>query len=222
MTTPHRRAHRLMNAGVVWSISRTPSDHAWTGNRIGVRYARHHGGPTGGASRRAGCRSCSTRRSPGGVCPRRTIPGHVRRLRSRRSRDAQPDGRTHSQDVDRSLSGIPPCALRRGDPGRSRLDSRDVRIGSMGDPGANSLFVCGPLDGWPHRSATSTALVHRNGATVPPLLAMGAEARLDAQIDAPLLSRESSGRDRGGSAPPCRPKQQSGRRSLHHARSNIR
>ena len=83
MTTPHRRAQpphecerRLID------LADQPSDRAWTGKRIGVRYARHPGGPTAGTSRRAGCRSCSSRRSPGGVCPRRTIPGRVRRFRS--------------------------------------------------------------------------------------------------------------------------------------------
>jgi len=190
MTTPHRRAHRLMNAGVVWSISRTTR-------------ATTRGPGTGSAS---GTRA-TTAGQPGvhrGELGVDRVPvddplvGCVREGQFQDvSADCDPAAHaTHSPMADafsrRQSLAIGNSALRAETrrSGRSRLDSRDVRSAPWAIE-AHSLSVCGPLDGWPHRSATSTALVHRNGATVPPLHAIGAEARLDAQIDAPLLSRDS-------------------------------
>jgi hypothetical protein len=105
--------------------------------------------------------------------PRRTIPGRVRRRRSRRSRDAPPDGRTHSQDVNRSRSGFPPL---RAETRRSRQIAPGFsgrEIGSIGDPGAlTAAFpVCLRTARRPaSRTATTAALVQRSGATVPPFM----------------------------------------------------
>ena len=63
--------------------------------------------------------------------------------------------------------------LRRREPGRSRLDSRDVRSAPSAIDRGAFLSVCGPLDGCPRRSAMTAALVLRRSATVLHLRAIG-------------------------------------------------